>query len=204
MKRLTSAWMLAPLLAVFLPETGCYIPGPPEEDGPAPTRSGGSGGSTTPTAGLHGPVTYRGLGELLEGSMGNVRTFAGRAPDLQIAESSGSDSVRLDAEDTTARWWAMTAITLRGGLRHPDLRPGAVLQFSNVSGARGTTGLNVTVLGCSGPRRNQYTYDRNAENVTVWVHQGSRPELYRLEFVAQFPTSGNPHAVRGAFEYEAL
>lgn len=152
-----------------------------------------------------GSLVYndRGEAEVLQGGMGSVTGFAQQFPEMHIVGSRTSTTVRIDAEDTSARWWVMTSLTVLGGLDHAALQPGARLVFSRTGSS--VEGLRVSVLGCSGPRRPHYTYDRYADTVTVHVLPGSFPSTRRMVFTAVFPSStpgGPSQRVQGAFEYE--
>lgn len=160
----------------------------------------------TPTTGPTGTgwITEMGQAELLQGTMGTVARFQSTAPQMQIRRRSTSTSssayVRLDAESASARWWAMTALTITGGLAHASLRPGAHLTFTTTSPSQ--SGLRVSVLGCSGPMRDRFTYDRTADRVDVDVMQGSEPGRRRMVYTAQFTNGTERQTVQGSFEYD--
>ena len=150
---------------------------------------------------------WSGQADIFRGDLGTVRAFEGTA-----AEVTGSDygtttsMVRIDAEDTSARWWAMTQFSITGSLHHPQLAPGARLVFNSRSNRNissdGTPALYVSVLGCSGPRRNEFTYDQNADEVTVNVSEGSSPDTRRIDFDAKFSGAGGEQHVTGSFVYD--
>lgn len=160
-------------------------------------RSGASSRTST------GPSSYYnmvGEADLLQGAMGSVTSFTHQSPELRISGSSTSAAVRLDAVNTSARWWVMTNLTVTGGLDHAALAPGAHLVFSRTSPT--VNGLRVSALGCSGPTRGNYTYDRTADTVTVDVMPGSAPDTRRMVFKATYANGSEMQQVQGSFEYE--
>ena len=56
--------------------------------------------------------------------------FDGTPATLSGTDYGTSSSVRIDAGNTDARWWAMTQLSISGTLRHPSLVPGAHLVFN--------------------------------------------------------------------------
>jgi hypothetical protein len=60
----------------------------------------------------------------------------------------------------------------------------------------------VRVLGCSGPSRGNFTYDRNADTVTIDVMPGSAPDTRRMVFKATYTNGAATQQVQGSFEYE--
>jgi len=161
-----------------------------------------SGSSSTPRTSTTPSGYYNMVGEadLLQGAMGNVTSFTHASPEMRITGSSTSATVRLDASNTTTRWWVMTNLTITGGLGHAALQPGAHLVFTRSAPSVG--GLRVSVLGCSGPMRPNYTYDRTADTVTVDVMPGSAPDTRRMVFKATYANGAATQQVQGSFEYE--
>jgi len=149
-----------------------------------------SGSSSTPRTSTTPSGYYNMVGEadLLQGAMGNVTSFTHASPEMRITGSSTSATVRLDASNTTTRWWVMA------------LQPGAHLVFTRSAPSVG--GLRVSVLGCSGPMRPNYTYDRTADTVTVDVMPGSAPDTRRMVFKATYANGAATQQVQGSFEYE--
>ena len=150
-----------------------------------------------------------GQAELLRGDMGNIRGFSSNVVELRTRVPSGGTSatVQLDAVNTRDQWWVMTQLSITGGFNHPGLQPGAHLVFESGSSVRstttGTTALRVSVLGCSGPRRPNYTYDRTARRVEVDIEQGATWDTRRMRFTATFDgPSSQTQTVTGSFEYE--
>jgi hypothetical protein len=169
------------------------------------TERSGAGGSSTSTRTPSTPSAssyYNEVGEadVLQGAMGNVASFSQQSPEMRITGSRTSATVRIDAADTTARWWVMTNVTVTGGLNHTALQPGAHLVFTRT--APTVNGLRVSVLGCSGPMRPNYTYDRTADTVTVDVLPGSAPDTRRMVFKAVYANGTATQQVQGSFEYE--
>lgn len=166
-------------------------------------RSGTRSDSGTPAPTYNSSTsssTEVGQAEMLQGNLGNITSFSSDAPELSIRRSTGSAYVRIDALNASARWWAMTALTVTGGLTHASLQPGAHLSFTPSSTS--TNGLRVSVLGCSGPARNNYTYDHPADRVDVDVMDGSEPDTHRMVFTAYFRNGSAMQTVQGSFEYE--
>ena len=132
--------------------------------------------------------------------------FDGTPATLSGTDYGTSSSVRIDAGNTDARWWAMTQLSISGTLRHPSLVPGAHLVFNRSdrttrTGA-GAAPLFMSVLGCSGPRLNQFTYDQGAEEVTDDVSAGPTGDTRRLAFDAKFSGLTGEQQVTGSFVFE--
>ncbi|HEY4223980.1 MAG TPA: glycerate kinase [Myxococcota bacterium] len=86
-----------------------------------------------------------------------------------------------------------------------SLVPGARFVFGpsgRVPDADGTSALYVTALGCSGPRRNDYTFDHPAEQVTVAVSAGPTADTRRMDFDAQFAGPSGEQHVTGSFVFD--
>lgn len=147
-------------------------------------------------------VAQVGQAEMFQGTLGQIEGFASEAAELRISGSGSYATVRIDAVNTTARWWAMNNLTISGGLDHAALRPGAHLTFSRTGTATGATGLRVTALGCSGPSRGNYTYDHTAERVDVDVLPGTEEGRNRMVFTAHYAHEGAMQTVQGSFEYD--
>jgi hypothetical protein len=141
-----------------------------------------------------------GQAEMLQGSLGNVASFSAASPELRITGSTTYANVRIDALNTAERWWAMNSLTISGGLNHAALRVGAHLTFT--SSTPSTSGLRVSALGCSGPARNNYTYDHTAQSVTVDVLPGSEEGRNRMVFTAVYVNGSQTQQVQGSFEYD--
>ncbi len=184
---LSAAFVSAASLAVG----GClYFP---------PSSSDRSRDTYSPSS-ASGSFTQVGQAEMLQGSLGNIASFSAASPELRISASATSATVRIDALNASERWWAMNNLTISGGLNHAALRQGAHLTFSGSSAS--ASGLRVSVLGCSGPSRNNYTYDHSAQTVTVDVLPGSDAAHNRMVFTAVFVNGPQTQQVQGSFEYE--
>ena len=61
--------------------------------------------------------------------------------------------------------------------------------------------LFVTVLGCSGPRLNSYTWDHDVEEVTVDVFVGPIRDTRQLAFDAKFAGPSGGQHVTGSFVF---
>ncbi|MBI5512595.1 MAG: hypothetical protein HY909_02440 [Deltaproteobacteria bacterium] len=203
MKALRMLCRALPLVAGAFAYGGCYLP-PPDQDRDRDEAPRASARTARPT-GLWDPQALVSGAESLRGDLGNIRAFASEDVELRVAPGSGTRpiaQVQLDAVNESQRWWVMTRMTLTGGLSHPSLQPGATLTFTRGSPtAPGALGVNV--LGCSGPRRNNYTFDRSADRVDMRVLPGSTPDAVRVEFTATWNAATQPpQVVRGVFEYD--
>ena len=196
-----STRLLASLLAVPVASValgGCYYG----------FDSSSSGRAATPPSSVSTPsTTWTAQTAQYAGDMGSVRGF-GSVPGVVQGTDGGSTSVvRIDAEDTSARWWAMTRLTVEGTLSHPMLVPGAHLVFTPSGGAMTSAGvvpLFVHAIGCSGPRRDDYTFDQPASQITVDVDAGPDATSRTITFMATFaPAGGTPQHVTGSFVYSA-
>lgn len=165
-----------------------------------PNESDRSGSSTYGSSSTSGTFTQVGEAEMLQGSLSNVTAFSASSPELRISSSASFATVRIDALNSGARWWAMNRLSITGGLGHRALRVGAHLTFTPTSTSN--AGLRVSVLGCSGPARDNYTYDRTAQSVTVDVLPGSEEGCNRMVFTAVFVNGSERQQVQGSFEYE--
>lgn len=179
---------------------GCYYDFGHDRDDPSPTTAGSYPGSSSSA------TRWTGRADTFRGDLGNVTRFDDSQATITGSDyGTSSSSVRIDAENTDARWWAMTQLSFSGSLHHPDLVPGARLVFSRTrrpSSSSGATPLFVTVLGCSGPRRDSFTYDHPADEVTVVVSAGPTADTQRLSFDATFAGPDGEQHVNGSFVYE--
>lgn len=197
---MTKRWMIstAVVLAGAMAFGGCYYGSDGlggEDDTPTAAAPRGATGST-------GSDVTVGTADQFAGDLGTVTNFAVPGAELRVTQSSTYASARIDAENPRARWWAMTSLTITGGLNHPSLQPGTRLRFTNGGAPAESNGLRVSVLGCSGPRRDNFTYDSTATNVEVEVEPGPTPDTRRLVFDAEFAGPSGPQTVRGSFVYD--
>lgn len=200
-------WIVSALLATVgaLGLGGCYYDFSDDRDrDDTPGATAPSYGSSPGTSASR----WSGRAETFRGGMGDLRAFEGADAEVSgVDYGNNTSTVRIDAEDTRARWWAMTQFSFSGSLHHPRLVPGAQLVFGPRSaGPRATGGdaqaLYVSVLGCSGPRRNQFTYDRGAEEVRINVSEGPSPDTRRIDFDATFEGPTGDQHVTGSFVYD--
>lgn len=202
-------WIVGTLLVALgaVGMGGCYydFEEEGEEDDRAPPARGSYGGAPAPSA-----VRWTGRADTFRGDLGTVEGFVGSEATVAGSDyGTTSSSVRIDAENTRARWWAMTLLSITGSLRHPALVPGAHFVFTGRSrpSAQTVAGeappLFMTVLGCSGPRRDQFTYDQGAQEVTVDVSAGPSEDTRRLAFDAKFAGPQGEQHVTGSFVFEA-
>jgi hypothetical protein len=180
---------------------GCYYDFGDDRDAPPP----GSYDSYGPTP--SNSTRWTAQADTFRGDLGNVEGFGGMTATVAGSDyGTASSSVRIDAEDTSARWWAMTQLSVSGSLRHPSLVPGAHLVFG--AGTRtstrtpGAAALYVSALGCSGPQLNHYTYDHSADEVVVDVSAGPTEDTRRFTFDAKFAGPSGEQHVTGSFVYD--
>lgn len=155
-----------------------------------------------------GPAdSWTGRAESFRGDLGDVARFDGVNAVIRGSDTAESSTVRIDAEDTSARWWAMTRLDVTGTLRHPALVPGARLTFTPGTTPRmpaGMAPLSVRAVGCSGPRLDDMAFDVPAEQVTFAVSAGPSAGTQRLDFTASFVSASGAQEVTGSFVYEVL
>ena len=145
--------------------------------------------------------------ESLTGTLGEVRGFEGNIWMESGYDYGGVASLQVDAKSTEEDWAVMAALTIEGGLDHPDLVPGAVLTFRyddysyySDYGAESPQ-LHVSLLGCSGPADSYWEYDVTADEVTIEVQEGSTPESRRIAYTG---TWSDGSTVQGVVEARAL
>lgn len=144
--------------------------------------------------------------ESLSGTLGEVRGFEGNIWMESGYDYGGVASLQVDAKSTEEDWAVMAALTIEGGLDHPDLVPGAVLTFRyddyscDYSGEESRQ-LHVSLLGCSGPADAYWEYDVTADEVTIEVQDGSTPESRRIAYTG---TWSDGSTVQGVVEARAL
>ncbi len=146
---------------------------------------------------------WTGRAEMFRGDLGVVGFEAADAI-VQGSTSASSSSIRIDADDASARWWAMTRIDVTGSLRHPALVSGARLTFNRDAPTpmpSGMAPLAVRAIGCSGPSRSAMAFDEPAQQVTLAISAGPSVGTRRLDFTASFGASGGQQ-ITGSFVYE--
>jgi hypothetical protein len=160
--------------------------------------SGWSGGSAYPDAPPRGSVGFTGdldvRGGQLAGALGPIDGFSAEAYEQRGFHEEGWSEVTLHAG---TGYWVMTALSVEGGLEHPSLAPGARLEFPRDA----QPGLSVSVLGCSGPAREVFDYDEDAQRVQIEVQSGASPGERVLLFRAVFDNAGTSQVVEGSFSY---
>src|SRR5690606_32290231 len=115
--------------------------------------------------------------ESLSGSLGAVRDFEGGIWLESGYDYGGVASLSVESRNRDEGWAVMAALTVEGGLSHPDLVPGAVFTFRSdeYDYGYGEDRLYVSLLGCSGPADGYWEFDRNADEVTIQVQEGELP-----------------------------
>jgi len=143
--------------------------------------------------------------ESLTGTLGEVRGFEGNIWMESGYDYGGVASLQVDAKSTEEDWAVMAALTIEGGLDHPDLVPGAVLTFRYDDYSYDYSGesrhLHASLLGCSGPADGYWEYDVTADEVTIEVQEGSTPESRRIAYTG---TWSDGSTVQGVVEARAL
>lgn len=130
------------------------------------------------------------------GDMGDIRGYSSDAVASNASYYGSSSSVRLDSVGDD--WWVMSYLSI-SGLDLVNSAPGTYR-----SDAYGTSGLYLSVTGCSGPTYGDYTYDGGSQSAEVTITDngdGSR----NLTFVATFEnyTTGERQLGSGSFTYRA-
>jgi len=97
-------------------------------------------------------------------------------------------------------YWVMARLSFSGGLLHPDLAPGAQLEFDD-SMSREEGGLYVYGVGCNGDSHGRASYDSTSQHVWLQVEQGPRPDDRIVHF--QMELARADEVVHGAFSYSA-
>lgn len=108
----------------------------------------------------------------MSGDLGTVTDFSGQA---DIEESYAYPGYTyIEAHAVGRGWWTMTGINLDVDLQ--DLEVGGIYEAN--------------VLGCSGPRRNDFDYDGYADRATVEVYEGDAPGSIELVYHAEWDDAG--------------
>lgn len=140
------------------------------------------------------------LGASIEGELGEVR------PEDGVWRQRGTElpgftmvEVQSSGREASGRGWAaMTQLELQGSFDDPAFEPGAVLVFED--GADGPSGLEATVLGCSGQSRGVWDYDRNAQKVTLEVSESIRQGWLHIEMTSEFDHDGSVQTCTTGFD----
>lgn len=93
---------------------------------------------------------------------------------------------------------AMAGIVVDGGLGQRTLVPGFRRTFT--SDGFTLDGLQIGMIGCSGPEEAVWAYDRFADQVEIEVKEGPTDSQRTLDFTAEYITEGT--TVRGSFSYD--
>jgi hypothetical protein len=167
------------LVALAAAATGCdIVPGTP---------AGPSWHDPTATPARFDPSTPLAQRVMLVGEMGSETAVL--SPNVATTASSVSpysSSVRIDAEDVSNRWWVMTSVSFGHSLSELAALP------------IGTEVSGNSVMGCSGPRHGDYTFDHTTSEVLLHVEQGANPTTRLLRFWAAW----GGQSVEGAMEVQ--
>lgn len=147
-----------------------------------------------------GAIDFR--AETLSGDLGAVRGFEGNIWQESGYEYGDVASIQVDSRNRDEGWAVMAALTVEGGLDHPDLVPGAVFTFRGDDYGYGYDAerLYVSLLGCSGPADAYWEFDQTADEVTLQVQEGSTPDHRRIAYTG---TWSDGSTVSGTLEYRA-
>lgn len=124
----------------------------------------------------------------LEGSLGSVRRVQASGLEVLQQRMGAGGAVEAHAEDRAARWWVMTRLAFSTPLTSEAWAPGSSY---TISARAPSNPLGLTVIGCSGPSRNNFTYDGAPTQVEVRVDAGPTPSSRVLTFVERWEPSGD-------------
>lgn len=135
----------------------------------------------------------------IQGNLGPVRGFEGNIWQEQGYQYGGVATLQVDARSYPENWAVMAALTVEGGLDHPDLVPGAILTFSGYDYTYGSDRLYISLLGCSGEADGYWDFDVTADEVTVQVSESDTPGYLRLDYTG---TWSDGSTVQGTVDYQ--
>ncbi len=150
---------------------------------------------------------FRVTNAMMRGDLGS-RVTSGE-PD-EVSAWGYTDFTQIELHQLDGQWF-MNGLEINGDIN--ALEPGQHLEFDNSVddyGYRGTSAtsqnLRVGVLGCSGPQRDDFEYDRHADRVVVDVLPGAADGELQLDYQAWFPADngGDDHVVEGSLNVEVL
>ncbi len=136
---------------------------------------------------------------------GSVGTVSGLVPDADY-DTSGWGEPSFASIYTVGfgrDGAAMTIVELEGGLNHPDLHPGAHLEYDIYAPSGASDALFAYVVGCAGEEENAWTFDQVADKTIVDVSaHPSDPDVLILDYEASFTDwqTGEPSSVVGSVE----
>lgn len=93
---------------------------------------------------------------------------------------------------------AMAGLVVDGGLGHENLVPGFRQTFTYDGFP--LDGLQIGLIGCSGPEEAVWSFDRFADQLVVEVKEGPTSSQQTIEFTAEYITEGT--TVTGSFAYD--
>jgi len=135
------------------------------------------------------PVGYDASGTLeveavdLRGDLGTVRGFSGG---IWLDEGDGWDGysqVQIQSQSAGA-WAVFVQVEVDAGFA--ALEPGQRYRFEGWGDGGYAGAPHVRVMGCSGPRPDDWSYDQYADSVDVVVQDSTRPGWIQVEVVAHF------------------
>src|SRR5262249_30944365 len=138
-------------------------------------------------------------GAWLEGTMGGVTADRAAGASGTATIDTGLEGLRIDMENTSARWWVMTRIEFSRTLDLRTVPVGTVITpDSGYYSAASAVPSIVHVQGCSGPSHGDWNYDEASGDVSVRVEAGSRPDTRTLVLTAGF----GANTMHGAVELQ--
>ncbi len=186
--------------AVFGPFilAGCLAVPPADRAAPAGNLLPPGSVGTLPDPGA--TPMFRVTNGYVEGDMGLITGFAGDATSYQAAVSDTYAWVRMDTVNVTEAWWVMTSLSFNGGFNRQLLVPGARF-VEPQNGIGGDPSQSITLIGCSGPREGEFTYDGGPEHMEVQVASGTTAGALRFLVTAVFRNSAGAYqTTRAMFE----
>ena len=125
----------------------------------------------------------------LEGDMGDVDGFVGTA--YQIERSGNNITIHTGDRGGAEYGWVMVRLQIRGlnNMTDERLAPGTMHTINGGS----PEGDIRDVVGCSGPRHGNFTFDQHPPDVEVVVTEGPNDESREVEFVLEFANGEITH-----------
>jgi len=141
------------------------------------------------------PRTVEVMDGLLVGDMGDYEDFVAPAYEATAEALPFATLIEIHGGEG---YWVMTRLLVQGGLMQEELDVGAHVEVGRYVGPEA---LQVTVLGCSGPRHGSWTYDQGATGVIIDIEEGEDPDDRVMRFSATYLHEGRDQVVEGSFGY---
>lgn len=130
-----------------------------------------------PVASTDGSLTVEASAQ--SGDMGEIRAYAGDAVASQASYYGTSTSLRLDSLGDN--WWVMSYVNIY----NLDIVNAPAGTYTYTSATSDGTTPEVSVMGCSGPEYNNYTFDQTTSDAEVTIvdnADGTRTLEWRARF----------------------